>query len=56
MFDKTRFAERTRWLRPYTRWATRFAMDAPQWVPDVIRHAPLRLSSWVLRVYHRMLR
>jgi hypothetical protein len=56
MFDKTRFAERTRWLRPYTRWATRFAMDAPPWVPDVIRHAPLRLSSWILRGYHRMLR
>lgn len=56
MFDQRRFVARTRWLRPYTRWATRVAMGAPQWIPAGIRNAPLRLSSFVLRCYHYWMR
>jgi hypothetical protein len=51
MLDKRRFVEKTRWLRPYTQWATRFSLAAPAWVPAWMRHAPLRLSSRVLRFY-----
>jgi hypothetical protein len=51
MLDKQRFIEKTRWLRPYTQWATRFAMGAPAWLPKSISHAPLRLSQLVLRIY-----
>ena len=51
MLNKPRFVEKTRWLRPYTRWATRFALDTPAWLPRFIRHAPLRLSSLLLRLY-----
>jgi hypothetical protein len=49
MLDQRRFVARTRWLKPYTRWAARFAMGAPQWLPADVRNAPLRLSSLVLR-------
>ncbi|NVO05272.1 MAG: hypothetical protein HXX19_04685, partial [Rhodoferax sp.] len=51
MLDKQRFVEKTRWLRPYTQWATRFALGAPAWLPKAISHAPLRLSQRVLRFY-----
>lgn len=47
---------RLRWLQPYTRWATRYAMDAPQWLPAIIRHLPLRLASLVLRCSHWLAR
>ena len=56
MFDQRRFVARTRWLRPFTRWAARFAMKAPRWLPARVRHAPLRLSSLVLRFYHYLQR
>ncbi len=56
MRDPRRFIERTRWLKPYTRWATRFAMGTPQWLPAGIRNAPLRLSSYVLRCCHHWMR
>jgi hypothetical protein len=56
MFNKRRFVQKTRWLSPYTRWATRFAMSTPSWLPDFMRHAPLRLSSLILRGYHRTMR
>ena len=56
VMDKRRFVERTRWLRPYTRWATRFSLNSPSWVPAAIRNAPLRLSSFILRCYHRAMR
>jgi hypothetical protein len=46
----------TQWLRPVTRWATRFAMNSPRWIPAVVRNAPLKLTSWVLRCYHWALR
>lgn len=54
--NNRRFVEKTSWLRPYTRWATRFSLNAPQWLPAVIRNSPLRLSSWVLRCYHLAMR
>lgn len=54
--DKHRFVEKTSWLRPYTRCATRFSLNAPRWLPGVLRNAPLKLSSLVLRGYHRALR
>ena len=41
MLDKKRFVESTMWLRPFTRWATRFAMNSPQWLPAGVRNAPL---------------
>lgn len=56
MLDKRRFVESTRWLRPFTRWATRFSLNAPQWLPAWVRNAPLKLTSLVLRAYHRALR
>ena len=55
MLDKQAFVEKTRWLRPYTQWATRFALGSPSWVPKTISHAPLRLSSLVLRLYLKRL-
>lgn len=54
--DPRRFQAKTRWLRPYTRWATSFALNAPGWLPEGLRHAPLKLSSLILRGYHRVLR
>jgi hypothetical protein len=54
--DKRRFVEKTTWLRPYTRWATRFSLNAPRWLPEVLRNSPLKLSGLILRGYHRALR
>jgi hypothetical protein len=56
MLDKQRFVNATQWLRPYTRWATRFSLNSPQWLPAWVRHAPLKLSALILRGYHRFLR
>lgn len=56
MLDKRRFVESTSWLRPFTRWSTRFALNSPQWLPSVVRHAPLKLTSFVLRCYHVAMR
>lgn len=53
---KRRFVEKTSWLRPYTRWATRFALNTPRWLPAGLRNAPLKLSSLILRGYHRKMR
>lgn len=56
MLDKRRFVESTSWLRPFTRWSTRFSLNSPQWLPAVVRNAPLKLSSFVLKCYHRALK
>jgi len=52
---QNQFINATRWLRPYTRWATRFSLNAPRWLPKVLRNAPLKLSALVLRGYHKAL-
>lgn len=49
-------AKSTQWLRPVIRWATRFSLAAPAWLPDFVRFAPLRTASLVLRLYHQGLR
>jgi hypothetical protein len=49
-------AKSTQWLRPVIRWATRFSLAAPAWLPDFVRFAPLRSASFVLRLYHQGLR
>jgi hypothetical protein len=54
--NNRRFVELTAWLRPFTRWATRFSLNAPRWLPAVVRNAPLKMTSFVLRCYHRALR
>ncbi len=54
--DKRRFVEKTSWLRPYTRWATRVSLNSPGWLPGAVRNAPLKLSSLILRGYHRALK
>jgi hypothetical protein len=54
--DQKRFIEATQWLKPVTRWATRFSISTPQWIPSVLRNLPLRLTGLVLRGYHRALR
>ena len=56
MMNNRRFVELTAWLRPYTRWATRFSLNAPQWLPALVRNAPLKLSAFILRCYHWALR
>lgn len=56
MLDKRRFVESTSWLRPFTRWATRFALNSPRWLPEAVRNAPLKISSFVLKCYHRALK
>ncbi|MDP2678587.1 MAG: hypothetical protein Q8O85_07690 [Rhodoferax sp.] len=56
MRQQQRFVQSTQWLRPVTRWATRFSLNAPRWLPAPLRHVPLRLTSLVLKVYHRVLR
>ena len=56
MLDKTRLVHLTHWLRPFVRWSARFALNSPQWLPELVRRAPLRLASWVLRCYHLALR
>ncbi len=56
MNQQQRFVQSTQWLRPVTRWATRFSLNAPQWLPAPLRHAPLRLTSLVLKACHRVLR
>jgi hypothetical protein len=56
MLDKKRFVESTMWLRPFTRWATRFAMNAPPWLPTWVRNAPLKLFARILRAYHKAMR
>ena len=54
--DKQRFVNSTQWLRPFTRWATRFSLNSPQWLPAALRNLPLKLSSFVLRCYHMKMR
>ena len=54
--DKRRFVELTSWLRPFVRWSTRFALNSPAWLPLMLRNAPLRLTSLILRGYHRAMR
>ncbi len=54
--DPRRFSEKTQWLRPYTRWATRFALNSPRWWPSALRNAPLKVSALILRGYHKALR
>ncbi len=44
------------WLRPLIRGSTRFSLNAPRWMPQVLRNAPLKLSSLVLRQYYRLVR
>ena len=56
MMNNRRFVELTAWLRPYTRWATRVSLNSPQWIPTVLRNAPLKLSSLILRGYYLVLR
>ena len=51
--EKKQFAEATQWVRPLTRWATRFSMNCPGWVPEVVRNAPLKLSALILKRYVR---
>ncbi|NDP63099.1 hypothetical protein [Polaromonas sp.] len=46
----------TQWLRPVTRWATRFSLNSPQWLPTAVRNMPLKLTSLVLRSYYFLLR
>lgn len=53
---KRRLVEKTSWLRPYTRWATRVALASPGWLPAGLRNAPLKLSTLILRGYHRRLK
>ncbi|MCB8747372.1 hypothetical protein LHU53_10685 [Rhodoferax sp. U2-2l] len=54
--DARRFVEKTSWLRPYTRWATRVSLNSPGWLPSAVRNAPLKLSSLILRGYHQVLK
>ncbi len=56
MKNNRRFVELTAWLRPFTRWATRFSLNSPPWLPTVVRNAPLKLIALVLRCYHLALR
>ena len=56
MIDKQKMVGATQWLRPYTRWSARFAMNAPAWVPGFIRNLPLKTVNLILRGYHRALR
>lgn len=55
MRQQQRFVQSTQWLRPVIRWATRFSLNAPRWLPGPLRNAPLRLSSLVLKAYHKVL-
>ena len=41
------------WQRPLVRWATRFSLAAPRWLPDAVRHAPLKAVSYALRVHYK---
>ena len=54
--DKRLFVEKTSWLRPYTRWATRVSLNSPRWLPAGLRNAPLKLSALILRGYHLKMR
>jgi hypothetical protein len=54
--QQQRFIRFTQWLRPVTRWATRFSLNAPPWLPAMVRQTPLKLTSLVLRAFHRVLR
>jgi hypothetical protein len=49
-------AKATQWLRPIIRWATRYSLAAPKWLPDFVRFAPLRGAAFVLRLIHQGLR
>lgn len=44
------------WLRPVIRWATRFAMNAPAWLPGWLKNAPLKPASLVLRAWVALVR
>ena len=54
--QQQRFMKSTQWLRPVTRWATRFSLNSPRWLPAVVRNTPLKLTSLVLRGYYVVLR
>jgi len=56
MINNHRFVKSTQWMRPVIRWSTRFSLNSPRWLPSFVRHAPLRLSSFILRCYHLALR
>lgn len=44
------------WLRPVIRWATRCSLNAPAWLPQRIKNAPLKMTSYLLRGYTALVR
>jgi len=56
MGNNKKLVSATQWLRPFTRWAARFSLNAPQWLPAAVRNAPLNVSKLILRGYHLVLR
>lgn len=50
--DQERYLQKTRWLRPFTRWAASFSLATQAWLPAAVRNAPLKLVQRLLRRYH----
>lgn len=44
------------WLRPVIRWAARFSLNSPDWLPAVLKNAPLKMTSYILRGYTALVR
>lgn len=44
------------WFRPVIRWATRFSLNSPAWLPQWLKNAPLKMTSYLLRGYTALVR
>jgi hypothetical protein len=49
--QQERFLQKTRWLRPVTRWAAAFSINTSAWLPEYVRNAPLKLVKRILQGY-----
>ncbi|MDO8283542.1 MAG: hypothetical protein Q7T69_00895 [Rhodoferax sp.] len=51
--EQQQFHQKTRWLRPYTRWAAGFSISTAAWLPAVIRNFPLKVVKRILVQYQK---
>jgi hypothetical protein len=51
--EQQQFHAKTRWLRPYTRWAAGFSMSTAGWLPAVVRNVPLKVVKLILVRYQK---
>lgn len=51
--QQAQFLQKTRWLRPLTRWATAFSLATEGWLPQALRNLPLKGVRLLLQRYQK---